>query len=140
RGEDLEVRIPEVGAQQRRDLVEVLALEPRVLRARLEPDAVPVALVDEAPVAVAVAAQAFAHTRVAQALARRLPAVVEDPLREDPGHLAEPVAERRRVGEHVDPLDVARAGHRVDRALPRSRRRARAMAHVEVRDLAARPA
>ena len=65
RGEDLEVRIPGVGAQQRRDLVEVLALEAGVLRARLEPDAVPVALVDEAPVAVAVAAQAFAHTRVA---------------------------------------------------------------------------
>src|SRR5207237_4967822 len=105
-----------------------------------EPYAVPVPLVDEAPVAVAVAAQPFAHARVPQALARRLPAIVEDPLRQDPGHLAEPVAERRRVGEHVEPLDLARAGHRGDGALPRARGRARAMAHVEVRDLAARPA
>ena len=113
---------------------------PGYCEARLEPDALPVALVDEAPVAVAVAAQPLLHGRVAQPLLRLLPAVGEHPLRQDPGHLAEPVAERRRVGEHVEALDLARLLHRVDRALPRARRGAGAVAHVEVRDLALRAA
>jgi hypothetical protein len=56
-GEDLEVGAPLVGGEEPGDLVKVLAFEPRMLRARLEPDAVPVALVDEAPVAVALALQ-----------------------------------------------------------------------------------
>ena len=137
-GEDVEVRVPLAPCpMQRGDLVEVLALEPRVLRARLQPHAVPVAAVDEAPVAVALVAQPLAHARVAQPLARLLPAVRQHPRRQDPGHLAEAVAERRRVGEDVEALDLARRLHRVDRALPGAGRGAGAVADVEVRDLAA---
>ena len=84
RGEDLEVGVPRVEPHLRRRPVERDALETGVLRARLQAHAVPVALVDEAPVAVALAAQSLAVAGIAQPLARLLPAVGQHPLRQIP--------------------------------------------------------
>ena len=96
--------------------------------------ALPLALVDEAPVAVALVAHPFAERRVAQLLRRRLWPVLGHPGRQDPGHLAEALAERGRVGEHVEARLAARR-HLLDRALPAALGRVRVVPDVQVRDL-----
>ena len=140
-GEDVEVAVPGVLAELLRDLAEVHAAELGMLRRRLEVDALPFALVDEAPVAVALVAHARAQRRVAQLRRGRLRPVLGHPRRQDPGHLAEALAERGRVGEDVEPGLAARR-HLLDRALPAALGRVRVVADVQVRDLrprAARP-
>ena len=102
-----------------------------MLLARLQAHPVPLALVDEPPVPVALGAQALPCLRVAQVGERGLGAVGRDPGRQDSGQLAEPVEERRRVGEHVHAL-LARGGHHLDRSLPPSVGRARVVPDVEV--------
>ena len=99
--------------------------------------ALPLALVDEAPVAVALVAHPLAERRVAQLRRRGLRPVLGHPRRQDPGHLAEALAERRRVGEDVEPRLAARR-HLLDRALPAPLGRVRVVADVQVRDLRSR--
>ena len=93
-GEDVEVAVPRVLAEPLRDLPEVQPAELGVLRSRLEVHALPLALVDEAPVAVALVAHPLAERRVAQLRRRGLRPVLGHPRRQDPGHLAEALAER----------------------------------------------
>ena len=138
-GEDVEVAVPRVRVREIGDLGEREPVPVGVLLARLQADAIPLALVDEAPVAVALRPQPLARLGVAQARERRLGAVGGDPGRQDPGQLAEPVEEGRRVGEHVHAL-LARRRHHLDRALPAPVRRVRVVPDVEVRDLRADPA
>jgi hypothetical protein len=66
----------------------------------------------------------------------RVGAAGGDPRRQNACELAEPVEERRRVGEHVHPL-FTRGGHHLDRALPAPVGRTRVLADVEMRDLGA---
>ena len=136
-GEDVEVALPRVLAELLRDLPEVQPAELGVLRSRLEVHALPLALVDEAPVAVALVAHPLAERRVAQLRRRSLRPVLGHPRRQDPGHLAEALAERGRVGEDVESRLAARR-HLLDRALPAPLRRVRVVADVQVRDLRSR--
>ncbi len=136
-GEDVEVAVPRVAAEALRDLREVEAVELGVLRARLQAHAAPLALVDEAPVAVALGAQPLTRGRIAQPRERRVGAALGDPRRQDSRHLAEPLAERRRIGEHVEAA-LPRRGHLLDRSLPAAFRRVRVVPDVQVRDLGLR--
>ena len=136
-GEDVEVAVPRIPAEPLRDLPEVQPAELGVLRSRLEVHALPLALVDEAPVAVALVAHPLAERRVAELRRRGLRPVLGHPRRQDPGHLAETFAERGRVGEDVEPGLAARR-HLLDRALPAPLGRVRVVADVQVRDLRSR--
>ena len=107
-----------------------------MLLARLQAHAIPLALVDEPPVAVALRPQLLARVGIAQARDRGGVAVGRDPGRQDARQLPEPVDERRRVGEDVHAL-LARRRHHLDRPLPAAVGRAGVVAHVQVRDLGA---
>ena len=136
-GEDVEVALPRVLAELLRDLPEIEPAQLGVRRSRLEVHALPLALVDEAPVAVALVAHPLAQGRIAELRRRRLRPVLGHPRRQDPGHLAEALAERSRIGEDVEPRLTAR-GHLLDRALPASLGRVRVVADIQVRDLRSR--
>ena len=136
--EHIEERVPAVLSPSFGDLRERKALEFRCRRTDRQDDAVPLALVHEPPVAVAVAAQPGADLGVAQEPRGLGGPVGKQPCRQQAGGEADAVRVGGHVGEHVEP-GLALGGESVDGALPGVRGCAGVVANVEVRQLCAEP-